>query len=41
MDAATTYDAATRTLHWNGKRGSSTTELLRLHAGTLQQLHVA
>jgi hypothetical protein len=37
------YDAATRALHWDGSRGSSTADLLRLlrlHAGTLQQLHV-
>jgi len=38
------YDDATRTLRWDIDKGGSTAELLRLlreHAGTLRQLHVA
>ena len=38
------YDDATRTLRWDSRKGGTTAELLRLlreHAGTLRQLHVA
>ena len=38
------YDNASHTLRWDCQTGGSTAELLRLlrlHAGTLRQLHVA
>jgi hypothetical protein len=38
------YDDASRTLRWDRQKGGITVELLHLlreHAGTLRQLHVA